>query len=100
MAYGIIIFFVISTLIDIIYLTVEPIALILRRENNKPIGVSREAVKAEKACDESSGIKNVLLLYGKYRLLLMCVVCFIILYLIRGDIFKLVGNVIDLFSGF
>lgn len=100
LTYGLVVLFVLSTVIDILYLCVEPIAMILRRKDKRPWGVSREAVKAEKECDECRDIRNVLLVYGKHRAVIMICVLLIILYMIRGTIFSKVGELIDLFSGF
>lgn len=65
---------------------------------NKPIGVSREAVKSKEDVENSNEYKNVISVYMKRRLAIIFVCCLCLGYVISGQIFDILIWFIDVFT--
>lgn len=94
-----------STVMDCIYigLPMWREAQVEKGENNKPFGVSMEAISTVKEVEsniESGKYKNSYLLYFRRRALTYVVLAICLLYLIAGELGGLIQGLLDMVSGF
>ena len=58
------------------------------------------AVKAEESAQDGGGTKQALGIYFKNRVIMLIILGICLFYLVQGQIYKLVGIILDLVSGF
>lgn len=86
--------------VDLSYIVIPTIQDFLTQPQGKPKFVSNEAWYAVKEVDsENHSNKNVLVVYFKKKVLQFVALSICILYLLSGQIYILIGNLMDMFRG-
>ena len=90
----------IGMLLDLVYMTIPAIRVFLNtKSNEKPVVISNEAYMAINEAEKDVGVyKNCLGIYFKMRVKMLIVLGVCLSYLIRGQIFYVVGWFVDAVS--
>lgn len=87
-------------LVDLSYIVIPMVRDFLTQPQGKPKFVSNEAWYAVKEVDgENHSNKNVLVVYFKKKTMQFVALSICILYLLSGQIYILIGNLMDMFRG-
>ena len=91
-------FMMLSIVIDLAYLNIPLIEATLNRGNNdKPVLISESAFKASLEARQKAYEENSTVIYIKNRVPIFLLVSFMVMYLVSGKIYDLLGSFIDLF---
>ena len=90
---------------DIMYIAVPPFRMLVEGDNGKMksflvTAAALNAVKAEESAQDGGGTKQALGIYFKNRVIMLIILGICLFYLVQGQIYKLVGIILDLVSGF
>lgn len=93
---------VFSVLMDVFYISIPTVSMLLNDgdTNKKPKMVSKEAFRAYLDSCDANNKKDALFVYFRHKWVQLVIVILCILYLVSGEIWNFVGDILDLFRGF